>query len=399
METTGISLNFEGHAVPCVRYQDRWAWPAAQVGAAIGYSRGSSVTRIVRTLSQAGNLEQGKDFEVVERGDEFEGTETVFADPKARTAYLLFESGLHGVLLHSRKPRGMELRRRLMEDVLPQLARDGRYSPDRAVVDGYLVEAPTARPWRELADAWLAGDDDQEEVGVALIRAFNAQVPIGTSCWYRSWLPGGTSEAVQIATLAWLGENEQPVVKLRGRRGCFAVTHIQLDPPPVAVQSMTASPSPCEPDRGLEHLERAAQVAEEAGAPPSLRFDLAIEAAAAAGLSVEHFRGALASDFDDEPTVRRPSITAQMVEVAAQLGDATPADRHRVRYERLHSGVLQELVRKPGRTRDALVKALDARPERFTVYQVIRDLVDAGELVETAGPGRAKLLALAVEGA
>jgi anti-repressor protein len=46
---------------------------------------------------------------------------------------LLFEPGVHKVAIKSQKPEAERLHDFLADEVLPQIARDGRYSPDRTV--------------------------------------------------------------------------------------------------------------------------------------------------------------------------------------------------------------------------------------------------------------------------
>jgi hypothetical protein len=62
---------------------------------------------------------------------------------------LLFEPALHFVCIKTNKPIGKKLRRFLIDKVMPQLARDGRYSPDREVIDDEVVEKEVAEAIRE----------------------------------------------------------------------------------------------------------------------------------------------------------------------------------------------------------------------------------------------------------
>ena len=55
-------------------------------------------------------------------------------------AYILFESGVHLTLQKTEQAAGRALRRLMADEVFPQLARDGRYSPRREVVDGRIVD-------------------------------------------------------------------------------------------------------------------------------------------------------------------------------------------------------------------------------------------------------------------
>ncbi len=135
---------FEDHPITTVTYRGRPAWIARQIGAAIGYAHGGK--RFVTQITGAWGDEfiDGRDQQLVE-GAELELLKSLLepgTDPvPGRTAnlLLLFESGLHLALAKTNKPVGKRLRRFLVDEVLPQLVRDGCYLPERAVRDGELV--------------------------------------------------------------------------------------------------------------------------------------------------------------------------------------------------------------------------------------------------------------------
>lgn len=52
---------------------------------------------------------------------------------------VVYESGVHLVATKTHRPAGVRLRRFLADKVLPQLARDGQYSPERTVRAGRIV--------------------------------------------------------------------------------------------------------------------------------------------------------------------------------------------------------------------------------------------------------------------
>lgn len=141
-----INLDFEGHPVTAIKFRGRWCWLAAQVGLAIGYTRGDRFAEKL-TGDWADDAVAGKDFDVL-RGPDLkdfsaltEGT-TVSVGPFHSKVTVIYESGLHLALLRTRKPLGRKLRRALAEKVLPQLVRDGRYDPERMVdVEGNLTVA------------------------------------------------------------------------------------------------------------------------------------------------------------------------------------------------------------------------------------------------------------------
>lgn len=329
METTQIDLTFNEHLIPGLRHDGRWCWPARHVGAAIGYSdSGRAFAGLVHQLTHEDVLEAGVDFEVLAGASlrvARESRENILA-PKARAVLVLFESGLNACLMRSTKPAGRQLWRRVTREILPQIHRDGRYSPERQVVDGQLVESAREQ----------------------------------TS-------PAGADEVV------------------------LAQHHEESS------QDSMVGP---ERRRGLASLARAAELAELAHAPRGLQFDLALEhAGAALGVEVGRYRGALASDFDDADTVKRPDVTQRMVDAAAALVDDPPrgddAAFQAARYRRLRTAVLAQVQRKGGQTRSAIMRALRATPERWLLLQVVTDLIAAGAVVERAGPAKAKVLWLA----
>ena len=148
-------VTFEGHPLSLVTFQERPAFIAREVGAALGYAKSGSrlVEKVHREWSD--ELIDGKDY-IKLTGDALAwfkanypvSTESVDTPTHDHVVnlYLLFESGVHAVLLLSRQPRARAMRRWLAEEVMPQLARDGRYSPERQVeqTTGALVPAAPA---------------------------------------------------------------------------------------------------------------------------------------------------------------------------------------------------------------------------------------------------------------
>ncbi len=135
---------FEDHRITTVTYRGRPAWIARQIGEAIGYAQQGKrfVTQV--TGAWADEFIAGSDYLVLE-GTELEQFKSLLqpgtGPVPGRTAnlLLLFESGLHLALAKTSKPVGKRLRRFLVDEVLPQLVRDGAYSPERAVRGGELV--------------------------------------------------------------------------------------------------------------------------------------------------------------------------------------------------------------------------------------------------------------------
>ena len=150
-----LITSFEEHPITTVTYRDKPAWIARQIGHAIGYAQQGK--RFVTRITGAWGIEfiEGRDY-VVLTGAELELFKSLLqlgTDPvpsRAPSLLLLFESGLHLALTKTSKPVGKRLRRFMVDEVLPQVVRDGAYSPDRAVRDGELVSKETeARLQRE----------------------------------------------------------------------------------------------------------------------------------------------------------------------------------------------------------------------------------------------------------
>ena len=150
-----LITSFEEHPITTVTYRGRPAWIARQIGDAIGYAQQGKrfVTRI--TGAWADEFIGGRDYLVL-TGLELELFKSLIelgTDPvpsRAPSLLLLFESGLHLALTKTSKPVGKRLRRFMVDELLPQIVRDGCYSPERAVRDGELVPKETeARLQRE----------------------------------------------------------------------------------------------------------------------------------------------------------------------------------------------------------------------------------------------------------
>lgn len=136
-----ISLDFDGHPVTAVKFRGRWCWLPSQIAVAIGYDQSS---RIAKRISSewADEFIAGHDYDVISGPDLRDLRSLLELSPKfgpssvekyAPRVTVLYESGLHLALLRTRKPAGKKLRRLLAEQVLPQLARDGRYDPEHQV--------------------------------------------------------------------------------------------------------------------------------------------------------------------------------------------------------------------------------------------------------------------------
>lgn len=154
-----LVTEFEGKPFTTLNMQDRPAWVAGEVARALEYDDAKDITRFI-TREWADDFVEGVDFLKVE-GDDLRTLKKVVVssttglpviDKYASSAIVLFESGLHTVLLRTERPVGKRLRRKLVEEILPQIARTGEYSPKREVVNDRVVDkVPATVPVLDLA--------------------------------------------------------------------------------------------------------------------------------------------------------------------------------------------------------------------------------------------------------
>jgi len=137
------AFEFEGAPLPVYEVDGKPHWIAKQVGAALGYSRDGRklATKIGGDWKKS--FKDGEDSRVLTGKDLSDFKVLVGLDPdsgssRAPSLLLLSEKGLYKVLMLTRKPAGDRMRDWLAAEVLPQIARDGHFAPDRQVVDGKL---------------------------------------------------------------------------------------------------------------------------------------------------------------------------------------------------------------------------------------------------------------------
>ncbi len=152
-----LTNEFEGAPLTTITYKGKNCWLAAEIGRAIGYGENGSrlVTNITRNWKD--ELVEGQDYLIL-RGDELVEFKQFLEHPASlagsftRHLMLLFEPGLHFVCLKTNKPIGVKLRRFLVDEVMPQLVRDGQYLTNREVIDGKLVEKELEKERRLMAE-------------------------------------------------------------------------------------------------------------------------------------------------------------------------------------------------------------------------------------------------------
>lgn len=141
-----LTKDFESQSITTITFRGKPAWLALEIGRVLGYSENGN--RLTRKITQqwSDELVEGRDF-IRLKGEELSdlkkvlepGTDSVLS-PFATHAVLLFESGVHFVCLKTEKPIGKRLRRFLVDEVMPQLVRDGAYLPERKVTKEGLLE-------------------------------------------------------------------------------------------------------------------------------------------------------------------------------------------------------------------------------------------------------------------
>lgn len=126
------SHDFEGEPIVTLTYGGRPAWVARHIGARLGYSHDGKRLPGKILGDWKDDFIEGQDY-VLLTGAELaalreEGGERAGVSHKTRReVLLLFESGLWMTLVRTRQAIGRRLRRFLVKEVLPQIARTGRY--------------------------------------------------------------------------------------------------------------------------------------------------------------------------------------------------------------------------------------------------------------------------------
>lgn len=140
MDKLMISQN--GQPVRVYWHEGRPCWRATELSRALGYAHNHSLGNLI---AQMPDLAPG-DTTVLEGQDlrDFKAIQNQNIKLMlcmGRKVRILFEPGLHKLLMHCKRPAAKAFRDKFAEHVSPQLARDGRYSPDRTVTaEGEMVE-------------------------------------------------------------------------------------------------------------------------------------------------------------------------------------------------------------------------------------------------------------------
>jgi prophage antirepressor-like protein len=140
-----IQKQFEGNTINTILYEGQPCWVAKEVGRVLGYAQDGS--RLVKNIRDdwASDFIEGTDYAVLGSRELNQlreltalGTESV--PSRAGSLVVLFETGIHMALIKTNKEVGRRLRRFLVKEVMPQLARDGRYDPDCDLTSEHLQQ-------------------------------------------------------------------------------------------------------------------------------------------------------------------------------------------------------------------------------------------------------------------
>lgn len=130
--------DFEGEPLVTFAWQGRPCWIARHIGARLGYSHEGKRLPNKILGDWADEFLSGHDF-VVLTGEDLAAFNAGVAHAQLDgrvgrgSLCLVFEPGLHLVLAKTDLPIGKRLRRFLVDHVLPQIARTGRYTPEAEV--------------------------------------------------------------------------------------------------------------------------------------------------------------------------------------------------------------------------------------------------------------------------
>lgn len=129
-----VRFDFGGSPRAIYSFRGKACMIAAEAGLALGYGENGKLLVTMMRRDWADELIEGRDYEVL-TGQNLADFKAVWGDAEGSSASktnrltILYEPGLWAVCLLSKKPAGKQLRRQLADEVLPQLARTGRYEP------------------------------------------------------------------------------------------------------------------------------------------------------------------------------------------------------------------------------------------------------------------------------
>ena len=155
MNPSTIIHDFEGEPLLTFHWQGRPCWVARHIAMRIGYKNGGKRLPNKILTDWAGEFIEGHDYTLLV-GDELAAFNRDLPPdsdgPVGRGSLcLLFEPGVFLVLAKTELPAGKRLRRFLVDEVLPQVARRGTYAPkpgpaSQEEIDSILLLFPEFKP-------------------------------------------------------------------------------------------------------------------------------------------------------------------------------------------------------------------------------------------------------------
>ena len=128
--------HFEGKPIHTLSVRGRPAWSARELGTVIGYSHEGKHFAGKITSEWAAEFVPERDFTLLV-GEELADVKRQCLEVPASTRGLLvlFESGMHLALLKTSMPAGIELRRFLVDEVLPKLVRNEPIEDEESLLE------------------------------------------------------------------------------------------------------------------------------------------------------------------------------------------------------------------------------------------------------------------------
>jgi prophage antirepressor-like protein len=160
--TSSIATVFDNHPVTFVMFRGEPIVAIEEMGTALGYAPGN-LRHLVRN-EWAADFVEGKDYHLLagEALAEFKAldrrSETPLVASRARALLVLTESGLYAIALKTEKSLGVRLRRFLVDEVLPKLARGESVGSSKPTLPSAEVRAWFAEQ-RRAADLLLRAGD------------------------------------------------------------------------------------------------------------------------------------------------------------------------------------------------------------------------------------------------
>ena len=126
--------SFNGKDICCVIWKGKVCWVAIQVASLLDYKKPSrSIAHCIKTES----FESGVDYDVLAKG-ELKAFKDLISDydvlllKQAVKVVILYEEGLYGFLQYTEMPIGVEFRKWIRREVMPQIRKTGSFTLDKS---------------------------------------------------------------------------------------------------------------------------------------------------------------------------------------------------------------------------------------------------------------------------